>query len=115
MFEKKKLNFWRLSFLFAGFTLITLIILWSSPKETPSQMMSGSMGNMMQEMHLGDITIYDLFETESSKDQMGDMQSHHQERPSIIVNMSFLTAAVIFLLLPLIIGGAIILAIVWIK
>ncbi len=115
MFEKKKMNFWRLSFIFIGFIVITLTILWSSPQEPDAQMMSGSMGNMMKEMHTDNITIYDLLGTESQKEQMGDMQSHHQEQSATIVSMSFLSTAIIFLLLPLIIGGAIILAIVWIR
>lgn len=115
MFDKKKINFWRLSFIFIGLIVITLTVLWSSVKEPSAQMMSGSMGDMMKEMHTSNITIYDLFGEESQKESMGDMQSHHQDQSSAIVSMSYLSTAVIFMLLPLIIGGAIILAIVWIK
>ena len=115
MFDKKKINFWRLCFIFIGLIIITLTILWSSVKEPSAQMMTGSMGNMMKEMHTNNITIYDLFGEDSQKESMGDMQSHHQSQSAGIVSMSYLSTAVIFMLLPLIIGGAIILAIVWIK
>jgi len=46
---------------------------------------------------------------------MSEMHSHHQGQAPIIYKVNYLSTALIFLLLPLIIGGSIILAIVWIK
>lgn len=118
----KKLNFWRLAIVFAGLTAVTLILLWSLPQQPKSEMMSNSMGNMMKEMQEKNLTIYDLFDaaeeqTQGNQDeqvQADDTQSHHAPT-SIMVTFNFLSTAIIFLFLPLIIGGAIVLAIAWIR
>ena len=119
MFDKKKLNFWRLAFVFAGLTIIMLFWLWNSPQQPKARMMNDSMGNMMKQMHVSNITIYDLLkngEIQSKvKAQMSEMHSHHQGQAPIIYKLNFISTSVIFLLLPLIIGGSVILAIVWIK
>jgi multisubunit Na+/H+ antiporter MnhB subunit len=118
MFDKKKLNFWGLTFIFAGFTLITLFLLWSSPTEPKAQMMNTSMGSMMKQMHLSNITLYDLLGNPKQENQMGDMSEmlkHHQNQAQVIVKLNFITTAIIFLLLPFLIGGSIVLAIIWKK
>ena len=119
MFDKKKLNFWRLAFIFGGFTIIILLLLWSSPQEPKAQMMTSSMGKTMAQMHVSNITIYDLLKNEQiqeqSQGQTDNMSSHHESQAPIVVTLNFLMTALMFLLLPLIIGGSIILAIVWIK
>lgn len=119
IFDKKKLHFWRLAFIFGGFAIITLLLLWSSPQEPKAQMMTNSMGNTMSQMHVSNITIYDLLRNENmqeqSQGQTDSSSSHHEGQAAAIVKLNFLTTAVIFLLLPLIIGGSIILAIVWIN
>lgn len=119
VFDKKKLNFWRLAFIFLGLIITVLFLLWGSPQEPKSQMMDGSMGNMMKQMHVSNITIYDLLTNKETQNQMqtqsSGMDSHHQSQGEAIIKLHFLTTAIIFILLPLIIGGSIILAIVWIK
>lgn len=115
MFDKKKINFWRLAFIFTGIVVLTLVILWNSPQENKAQMMDKSMGNMMKQMHVDNITIYGLLKGPENQNQMNDMQSHHQNQSLGVVKLNFLSTALIFLLLPLIIGGAVTLAIVWIK
>lgn len=115
MFDKKKINFWRLSFIFAGFVVITLFLLWNSPQEPKAQMMNGTMGSMMKQVHIGNITIYDLLGPSEQQSQMSEMHSHHQNQSPMIVKMNYLSTAVIFILLPFIIGGAVTLAVVWIK
>jgi len=119
IFDKKKLNFWRLAFVFGGLTIIILLLLWSSPGQPKAQMMTSSMGNTMKQMHVSNITIYDLLKKDEMQDQTqsqtSETSSHHQNQASIMFKLNFLTTALIFLLLPLIIGGSIILAIVWIK
>lgn len=115
MRNPKKLHFWRLTFIFGALTIITLFFLWSAPEARKVEMMTTSMGNMAQSMHVSNITLYDLFREEEGKEQMAQMHSHHQAQAPIIWNLSFLTTGLIFLLLPFIIGGSIILAILWIK
>ena len=112
---KKKTNFWRLAFIYAGLVIATLFLLWSSPREPNAQMMTGSMGNMMKDMHINGTTIYSLLDRPEQQNQMGDMLSHHQNQEPIVIKLNFLLTALIFILLPLIIGGSIILAIVWIR
>ena len=119
LFDKKKLHFWRLAFIFGGFAIVILLLLWSSPQEPKAQMMTSSMGNTMAQMHVSNITIYDLLKNENmqeqSQSQTDSMSNHHENQSPIVVQLNFLTTALIFLLLPLIIGGSIIMAIVWIK
>lgn len=119
MFNKNKLNFWWLVYVFGGLTVMILFQLWNSPQQPKAQMMNTSMGNMMKQMHVSNITIYDLLnksETQSQMQiQMREMFSHHQDQSSNIYRLNYLTTSVIYLLLPLIIGGSIILAIVWLK
>lgn len=117
MFDKKKLNFWRLTFVFTGFTILTLFFLWNSPSEPKAQMMTDSMGSMMKQMHVSNANIYNFLAKGEPADMTGmkEMMSHHQNQSQVIVGLNFLTTAIIFLFLPLIIGGSIVLAIVWRK
>ena len=113
MFNKKKLNFWRLAVCYTGITVVILLLLWSSPYKSKSAMMDGSMGSMMKNMHMQNITIYDLLSNPEKQKKSNEMASHHEDSP--VYNMGVLTAGTIFLLLPFIIGGSIMLAIIWIK
>lgn len=118
VFGIKKLNFWRLAFIFIGLTITVLFLLWNSPYEPRAQMMNGSMGNMMKQMHISKATIYDLFTSDGIQKAQTESQSNdsnHQDQDDGMVKINFLTTMIIFILLPLIIGGSIILAIVWIK
>ena len=115
MFDKKKLNFWRLAFIFTGITVIILFMLWSSPQSGKASMMDSSMGNMMKSMHVSNIDIYDLFGKAENSEQMNQMTQMHSSQSPIIYKLSFVTTSIIFILLPFIIGGTIILALVWFK
>ena len=115
MFDKKKLNFWRLSFIFIGITVLILFMLWSSPQASKATMMNSSMGNMMKSMHVSNIKIYDLFGQSEHAKQMNEVNQMHSNQAPIIYKLSFVTTSLIFILLPFIIGGTIILAIVWFK
>lgn len=115
MFDKKKLNFWRLAFIFIGITVLILFMLWSSPQTNKASMMDSSMGNMMKSMHVSNIKIYDLFSISDDTEQMNQMTQMHSNQAPIIYKLSFLTTSIIFILLPFIIGGTIILALVWFK
>lgn len=122
MFDKKKLNFWRLAIIFLGFTEVTLIALWLSPQEQKAAMMTGSMATMSK-MHLENVSIYDLVgslendmgSSSASQSQTEDSSQHHEEEASSVKTMGIITTIIIFALLPLILFGTIILAIVWIK
>lgn len=113
MFAKKKLNFWRLAFIYIGLTVTILLLLWSSPYKSQSAMMDGSMGSMMKSMHMSNASIYDLLGNPEAQQQTNESSGHHDNSP--VYNMAVLTTGIVFLLLPLIIGGSIMLAIIWIK
>lgn len=115
MWNTKKRNFWRLAFLFTSFAVLVLVMLWSSPRSTQAPMMDQNMGSMMKQMHVARTTIYELLQRGDHATQMDEMHSHHQSQAKVIFQLNYLSTALIFLLLPLIIGGSIILAIVWIK
>jgi hypothetical protein len=122
MFDKKKLNFWRLAVIFMGFTGITLMALWLSTQEKKATMMTGSMADMSS-MHLENVTIYDLVgssdaemnSSSASQTQTDTSSQHHEDEASAVKTMGIITTLIIFALIPLIIFGTIILAIVWIK
>lgn len=115
MFNSKKLNFWRLSFIFIGITVLILFMLWSSPQSPKATMMNTSMGNMMKSMHVSNIKVYDLFQQPEHEAQVAGKSQMHSDQAPIIYKLSFITTSLIFILLPFIIGGTIILAIVWFK
>jgi hypothetical protein len=122
MFDKKKLNFWRLAVIFSGFTVITLIALYLSPQEKKASMMNESMANMAS-MHLEDITIYDLIGSPNTDMSSGGAaqsatktgEEHHEDGTSSVMVAGIISTVIIFTLLPLLICGTVILAIVWIK
>ncbi len=114
MFDKKKINFLRLAVIFSSFIIITLFFLWSAPNKQQASMMPGSMGNTMAKEHLNNITIYDLLKLDEMKEQANSSTEAHHDN-SALFQISSLTTGIIFLLLPLIVGGSIVLAIVWIK
>lgn len=117
MFDKKKLNFWRLAVIFMGLIVISLLSLSFSPQGTKATMMNVSMGSMAKSMHLSNATVYDLVNTPEAETQATSTESadHHEDEASGTKTMGVITTLIIFSLLPLIIGGSIILAIVWIK
>lgn len=115
MFNKKKMHFWRLVFIFGALILITLFLLWSGGPVQKASMMESSMAGMMQSMHLSNITIYSLFDAMETQQEISASESQQLSQEPGIYQMSILTTSIIFILLPFIIGGAIILGIVWIK
>lgn len=114
MFDKGKLNFWRLTVLFLGMTITILFLLWSSPNKSKSAMMDSSMGSMMKNMHASNLNIYGLLQNPSNEQsQASNTAEHHKD--SAAYKIGVLSSSIVFLLLPLLIGGSIILAIIWIK
>lgn len=120
MLDKKKYHFWQLALIFGAITVLALAASYGFARGRKATMMGQSMGNMMQGMHLRDITIGDLVrrqemdETAWSTQPQG-MESHHQSTGSMLESMHQLTTSVIIVLLPLILGGVIFLAILWTK
>ena len=115
MFSKKKMYFWRLAFIFTGITILTLTLLWSSPNMPTKSLKNVNMSDMMKKEHAGNTTIYTLFKNKEQSSEMDEMVSHHQDQTELIIKANFLTTAITFLSLPFIIGGSVLLSIVWKK
>ncbi|MEL7647683.1 MAG: hypothetical protein AAGU76_06290 [Sedimentibacter sp.] len=115
MFDKKKLNFLRLSVLFSGMTITILFLMWSSPNNTKSAMMNTSMVSMMKDMHVSDLSMRDLLQNPGAQNyqQESDIEEHHEDSP--LYKIGILTTSVVFLLIPFLIGGSVMLGIIWIR
>lgn len=109
--SKTKANFWLLTIYFA-FLLITGILLsWTtatSKGDQPSQMMGGTMGNMMK--HKAPKSLNELFKVEEFV--KSDMSSHHGGE-SLMSKIHFVTTVTIVTLLPFIFGGVVFLIFQW--
>ncbi|MFZ5353712.1 MAG: hypothetical protein ACOZCL_13460 [Bacillota bacterium] len=115
MFDKKKIHFWILTLIFMSITGIVLFMLWNSPQEGKTSLITKSMGNMMKNMHISNAKISDLLKSEEKPQQMEDMHGHHIDQALVVNRLGIWTTAVIFLLLPLVIAGSVLLAFVWIR
>lgn len=120
MLDKKKHHFLQLAFIFGAITIISLMASWGyrNASDASKEMMGQSMGKMMQGMHLQNITIGDLIRQQESAEAASNtgMESHHAGSGNTGLETGhFMTTAVIVILLPFIIAGAVFLAIVWLK
>lgn len=115
---KKKLPFIKLTIVFFIIILLSIFISWGNYDESSSGsgMMDQSMGNMMGENHLKDITISDLIKqqevNETMKQGTNDTSSHHSSTGFIKI-LHKVTTITIVLFLPLIIAGSVFLMIIW--
>ena len=119
MRDKKKIHFWQLTFIFGLITFLALTYAYENDRGNQSQMMSGTMGEMMG-MHLNNVTVSDLIAQQEQIDTMAqsqaqDMSSHHSGTNSFVSAIHLLAIATIVILLPFIIAGTVFLAIIWLK
>jgi hypothetical protein len=118
MFDKKKQNFWRLAVIFIGLIVITLSSLWLSPQGKKAVMMNESMANMAK-MHLTDVTIYDLLNSSemdmSSGSSLTESTMNSSDDKAETETLGMVSTLIVFGFLPLLIGGIVILGIVWIE
>lgn len=109
-----KVHFWQLTFFFLLLIMLVLGSAWSGASQSNAdmmtQMMGGSMGDMMKMMHASNITLVQLFswkaETSISAPAMKEQNQYLQRVHTFSTNM-------VFLLTPVILCGAILLLIVW--
>lgn len=112
----RKLPFIRLTIVFGILILASLFYSWGYHKtgSESGMMMDASMGDMMGENHLKDISIRDLIvqEEQSEAVQSEDSVEHH-ESGEFIRLIHNITTITIVALIPFIIAGTIFLMIVW--
>ncbi|MDT3427912.1 ABC-type sugar transport system permease subunit [Paenibacillus forsythiae] len=118
MFNKQKRPFWQLSSVFAVIVVLVLALSWSNPSEKVSQM-DASMADMMSQELLGSATVPDLFNpgTMDSPEALsgnGEHAGHHQQAGKLYA-IHLITTALLVFALPVILAGALFLAIVWPK
>ncbi|BCN29572.1 hypothetical protein [Anaeromicropila herbilytica] len=114
---KKKMPFIKLSIVFIIIIMTSLFYSWGYSKNNQeSTMMSKSMGDMMGENHLKNITIRDLLvqEKKSNIDQSkNSTASHHDSGKGLLKLIHNITTITIVALIPFIIAGTIFLVIIW--
>lgn len=115
---KKKMPFIRLSIVFIIIIIAAIFYSWGfSKKENESgMMMDQSMGDMMGEMHLKDITIRDLIVREDQSEMVqtdNNSSEHHDSGGSLLKLIHKITTITIIALIPFILAGTIFLMIVW--
>lgn len=112
--NKAKLHFWQLTFSFLLLVVVVLGSAWSNwqPAESDmmTQMMSQSMGEMMRMMHASNITLAQLLWWNAEN---GNSRDPNKEQSQYLVWVHTFTTNVVFLLTPLVLGGAIFLLIMW--
>lgn len=115
--DKKKLPFVRLSIVFILIILSAIFVSWGYNKESKSDMgmMGNSMGEMMGENHLQEITIRDLIvQEEQLETTQGDEHSqHHNSNTSLLSTLHKITTITIAVIIPFIIAGTVFLMIIW--
>lgn len=116
---KKKMPFIRLSIAFLLIITAAIFYSWGYNdvnKSDAGMMMDQSMGEMMGENHLKDITIRDLIRQEENNDteQSSDNQAeHHDTGVNLLTMLHRITTITIVALIPFIIAGTIFLMIIW--
>ncbi|MNC06587.1 hypothetical protein D3C75_541030 [compost metagenome] len=95
-----------------------LALAWGNRTEDVAQM-NHSMADMMRDEHLGNTTVQDMFtfETSDSAKVASEISGHtgHHSQEGKLYTMHIVTTALLVLSLPIILAGAVFLAIVWSK
>lgn len=107
----KKISFWIL-LIFFGLLILAGLALNSGNSSGDIAMMGLSMGGMMKVHHIGQINPADLLKPIVEDHGMGDTAGHHWLGP-LLESVAFLTTITVFLLVPLLLGGAVLLIVMW--
>lgn len=114
---KKKMPFIQLTMFFGVITLLTIFFVWGNYKGANSPTMMGqSMGNMMSNMHLNNISVGDFIKQKEQVEISNiadDVTNHHSGEEGILKTLHYFTTGTIVVLLPFILAGTIFLAIIW--
>lgn len=110
--KDKKSSFWILLLFFGVFTLAGLISNQTS-QDSGSGEMSLSMGGMMKKHHVSGLRPADLLKPIVEDHGMEDMAGHHELTP-LMGSLAFLSTTTVLIFLPLLIGGAVLLLVLWI-
>jgi len=107
--KDKKKSFWLLLILFSA---ITLAIIVNNQFQGGSDM-GLSMAGMMKNHHTSQLKPADLLKPMVEDHGMGDLQGHHEPNP-LMASVGFITTVIIFIAIPLLLGGTVMLIVLWI-
>lgn len=116
--DRKKLPFIRLSIVFSIVIIIAIFYSWGFAHKTEygSGMMDQSMGDMMGENHLKNVTVRDLITSDAQdkiKQSEDNHSGHHDTENSFLYTLHKITTLTITVLIPFILAGTIFLMIIW--
>lgn len=108
----KKQSFWILLLIFGFFALAGLVGSQSTG-QSGSGDMGLSMGGMMKKHHVTGLKPSDLLKPIVEDHGMDEMIGQHELSP-FMGSLAFLTTTTVLILLPILIGGAVLVVILWI-
>lgn len=109
--KDKKKGFWLLTIIFGLLAMSALMV--NLLTVTPGEDEGISMGGMMKAHHAENLKPGDLLKLSESDHSMNSNQGHHEVTP-VMQNIAFFTTIIIFLLLPFLLGGTVLLLVLWI-
>lgn len=114
---KKKMPFIILSAFFGALSLLIIFFTWGNSHSTTiaTSMMTQSMGEMMIDMHVSDVTVRELILQQEKTEAASatENQASHHSQGGFLKTAHYLTTGTIVILLPFILAGTVFLAIIW--
>lgn len=108
---KGKNGFWLLTIIFSFIIIFTVMSPYDGEVKPEN---SDTMGFMMKKDHAANISINQLFlANRLYHRQQNSNSSHSHPLPAFITSMSLFSTSIILVLLPLIIGSAVVMIILW--
>ena len=111
MNDKKK-GFWILLLIFGLLAVALLSVNQLTMDSSAMGDMDLSMGGMMKKHHISKLNAVDLLRSSFEPHGMGNMDGHHPLN-QLMNSMSFFTTIIVYLALPLLLGGATFLLVLW--
>lgn len=108
--KDKKRGFWLLLLIFGFLAIFSLAVNWAVTEPGDPEI-GMSMGGMMNRHHLGQLTPQQLLASEIEPHAVSIATD--QPVSPLIAAMGFISTLIVFLALPLMLGGAVMLAILW--
>lgn len=113
MAGKNRRYFYLITYFFAAFTVLFLVLIWgfSVNQKSNAGMMGQSMGAMMLSMHGGDVTLQSVI-TQTETADSSEHETHHSGSSDF---SHYWTTALIIFCLPWILAGSAFLMVFWFK
>lgn len=110
--KDKKKGFWILLLIFSLLAVALLSVNQLTMDSSAMGDMDLSMGGMMKKHHINKLNAVDLLRSSFEPHGMATMDGHHPLN-QLMNSMSFVTTIIVYLALPLLLGGATFLLVLW--